>query len=175
MLSVRTAVAVAAVALMSAGTAVAGSIAPVSDGVLDQPKTLDQGSSVGTFDAQGRGVVVVRGNLTIYGNMTGVMSIRDRTNTAVVRINGILQRGRLVAGTRIYSFPRGTRAFYAQGRNIRVALSTGRRGRLNISAFGRGVVYRMRGRGTYSINSAPPRSWLSARLPLQIRPVGTQP
>lgn len=173
-LNARTSIALfaaASVALISSASASATAPAG-TDPVTTLPgRVLDQGASVGTFDAEGRGVVIVRGNLTVYGSITGVMNVRDIGGRAVVKINGIVQRGRLIGGVRVYSFARGTRSFYARGRNIRVALSTGKRGNLRVSTLGRGLVLRMSGRGTYVLNNVQPRrAWTGTVMPLAIRP-----
>jgi hypothetical protein len=174
-LNARTSIALfaaASVALISSASASATAPAGSDPATTTLPgRTLDQGASVGTFDAEGRGVVIVRGNLTVYGSITGVMNVRDIGGRAVVKINGIVQRGRLIGGVRVYSFSRGTRSFYARGRNIRVSLSTGRRGNLRVSTLGRGLVLRMSGRGTYVLNNVQPRrAWTGAIMPLAIRP-----
>ncbi len=175
-LNARLHMAVLATAVIGVTTATAAPVAPVRVATTPAPvagfpdRGLDQGASVGTFDADGRGVLIVRGNLTVYGRITGVLNVRDIGGRAVVKINGIVQRGRLIGTVRVYSFPRGTRNFYARGRNIRVGMSTGKKGGVRVSALGRGNVLRMSGSGTYVLNNVLPRKvWAGALLPIPIK------
>ncbi|HRC07906.1 MAG TPA: hypothetical protein PLV41_06815 [Miltoncostaeales bacterium] len=171
-ISIALAAAAASLALVSTATATTGTPTDTTAPTTTLPQRgLDQGASVGTFDAEGRGVVIVRGNLTVYGRIVGVMNVRDIGGRAVVKINGVVQRGRLVGGVRVYSFARGTRNFYARGRNIRVSLSTGKRGSVRVSSLGRGLVLRMSGKGTYVLNNVQPRrAWTGTIMPLAIKP-----
>lgn len=172
-LSARTFIAILAAATIGATPVLAADGAPVGGTITNPPpKTLDQGTDVGTFAATGRGVVMLRGNLTVYGNMVGTFVVRDPFGTAVVKVNGVARRGRLLPnGDRLYSFPRATRSFFARGRAIRVTLAAGGKGgRVNVSAYGRGRVTRLSGSGTWVLNNGAATRWVRAILPIIIQP-----
>jgi hypothetical protein len=173
-LSARTLIAILAAVTVGATPVLAADGAPVTgpDPAQAPPKSLDQGTDVGTFAATGRGVVMLRGNLTVYGNMVGTFVVRDPFGTAVVKVNGVARRGRLLPnGDRLYSFPRATRSFFARGRAIRVTLAAGGKGgRVNVSAYGRGRVTRLAGTGTWVLNNGAPTRWVRAVLPILIQP-----
>ena len=64
-ISIALAAAAASLALVSTATATTGTPTDTTAPTTTLPQRgLDQGASVGTFDAEGRGVVIVRGNLT---------------------------------------------------------------------------------------------------------------
>lgn len=159
-------------ALLAALALVAGgaSASLGADTTTTAPRTVDQGASVGTFDAAGRGVVILRGRLTAYGRIRGAILVHDLTRTGIVKVNGRRLRGRIVKSYRVYRIPAGVRSFYVRSRNVRVQLTTGRRGAVRVAALGLGRVVRLSGIGTYSLNNQARQSWASVRGALRIAP-----
>lgn len=138
------------------------------------PRATFQGTSVGTFDAAGRGNVVLRGQLTAFGQIRGRLEVRDAVGGAVVKLNGVTQKPRLVrVGTtvvRVYLFRNVNRKFYVRGRSVRIALATTGSNALSVSAYGRGRVLELAGTGSYTLNAGEQGEWSNAGPPLAIRP-----
>jgi hypothetical protein len=128
---------------------------------------------VGSLEATGTGTIVARGDLTAFGQIDGTVLVRDRQGRAVVKINGVRQRpkvlGRGVAAVRVYAIRGASGAFYAQGKNIRVELRSPASD-LSVTMFGRGTVSQMSGQGTYRLNAGEEDQWVNAPVPFQIRP-----
>lgn len=141
---------------------------------------VNAGERVGTFDAQGSGTLTMQGKMTAFGKATGSITIRDVTGSAVVKLNGVRQKPRIVrAGTakvRVYtSSSRGARAFYVAGTNVRLAITAPLPGSLSISMFGKARIVRMSGIGTYSVNSGAEASWSEARGAITVAPLRPEP
>lgn len=128
---------------------------------------------VGSFDATGTGILVAQGDLTAFGKIDGSIVVRDRVGGALVKVNAVTQRPKLVrAGLRIvrvYTIRKANGAFYVRGRNVRVELRAPK-AQLSVAIIGRGIVSRLDGEGTYTLNTAPSADWLGAPLPILIRP-----
>ncbi len=140
----------------------------------DAPRQIDQGTSVGTFDASGSGQVTVRGQVTAFGRIDGSLVVRDLAGGAVVKLNGVAQRPKVVltatGKVRVFTFLRVSKNFYVKGRNVRIALGSRAGRELSISAYGRGQVLRLGGNGTFAVNGGDVQSWLDGVLPIAIRP-----
>ena len=128
---------------------------------------------VGSFDATGTGTLVAQGNLTAFGKIDGSVLVRDRVGGAIVKINGIPQRPRLVRvglrSVRVFTVRKATGSFYVRGRAVRIELRAPA-ATLSVAIIGRGTVPRLDGDGTYTLNAEPTADWIGAPLPLHIRP-----
>lgn len=141
---------------------------------------------VGSFDANGTGTFAARGELTAFGKIdgSGTIVVRDRAGGAVVKLNGLPQRFKLVRVglrvVRVYTIPlrRGPvttsksvkpSSFYVRGRDVRIELRAPK-AVLSVALIGRGQVLLLDGEGTYSLNNEPPAGWIDAPLPIQIKP-----
>lgn len=155
-------------------TAALVTIPAVSATATDAPRQIDQGTTAGYFDANGSGQVTVRGQLTAYGRIEGGLIVRDTAGGAVVKLNGVVQRPKVVltptGKVRVFTFLRISKNFYVKGKSVRVALSTRPGRELSISTYGRGQVLRLDGSGTFAVNGEATQSWLDAVLPITIRP-----
>jgi hypothetical protein len=149
---------------------------------------LSKGTAMraGSFDASGTGTFAARGDLTAFGKIegSGTIVVRDRAGGAVVKLNGVSQRFKLVRVgfrvVRVYTIPvrRGMVAtsrsikaptFYVRGRDVRIELRVPK-AVLSVALIGRGQVVVLEGEGTYSLNDEPPADWIDAPLPIQIKP-----
>ena len=130
---------------------------------------------VGGFDATGSGTVVTRGNLTVFGNITGTFVVRDPVGGATVKLNGVRQQPAIIVAdgreVRVYRLRKVQDAsFYAKGRNIRVELRSTPDTTLSMTALGRGTVQRLEGTGTYHLNGGTEEQWPPVASPIEIRP-----
>jgi hypothetical protein len=136
-----------------------------------------QAERAGTFDAIGVGTIVAQGRFSaVFGSIQGpgVIMVRDPFGGAVVKLGAKRQRPRLVrtpAGriVRVYAVRTTGDSFIVQGRGLRVELRSPKT-TMSVSMFGRGSVTRLAGDGTYHLNNGTETPWLSAPLPLQIKP-----
>ncbi len=128
---------------------------------------------VGSFDATGTGTLVAQGNLTAFGKMEGSIIVRDRVGGALVKVNAVTQRPKLVRVgfriVRVYTIRKAKGAFYVRGKDVRVELRAPK-AQLSVAIIGRGTVSRLDGEGTYTLNTDPTADWLDAPLPIRIRP-----
>lgn len=141
---------------------------------------------VGSFDANGTGTFAARGELTTFGKIegAGTILVRDRVGGAVVKVNGVRQRFKVVRVglrlVRVYTIPvrkaptttsrlvKST-SFYVRGMDVRIELRAPK-SVLSLALIGRGQVVTLTGDGTYSLNDEPPAEWIDAPLPIQIKP-----
>lgn len=128
---------------------------------------------VGSFDANGTGTLVARGNLTAFGRIDGRLIVRDRVGGAVVKLNGIPQRPKVMRVglrvVRVFTIRKAAGPFYVRGRDVRIELRAPT-ATLSVAIIGRGTVPRLDGDGTYTLNAEPTAEWIDAPLPLQIKP-----
>jgi hypothetical protein len=141
---------------------------------------------VGSFDANGTGTFAARGDLTAFGKIdgSGIILVRDRAGGAVVKLNGVPQRFRLMRVglrvVRVYTIPVRKRlvaaskplkepTFYVRGKDVRIELRVPK-AVLSVAIIGRGQVLVLDGEGMYSLNDDPPAEWIGAPLPIQIKP-----
>jgi hypothetical protein len=133
---------------------------------------------VGSFDATGTGTLVAQGNLTAFGKMEGTIIVRDRVGGALVKVNAVTQRPKLVRVgfriVRVYTIRKAKGAFYARGKDLRIELRAPK-AQLSVAIIGRGTVSRLDGEGTYTLNTDPTADWLDAPLPIHIRPQRAAP
>ena len=131
----------------------------------------------GTFDAIGVGTIVAQGRFSaVFGSIQGpgAILVRDPFGGAIVKLGAKRQRPRLVRTrlgriVRVYTVRTTGGSFLVQGRGLRIELRSPK-GTMSVSMFGRGSVTRLTGDGTYHLNNGPESTWLSAPLPLQIKP-----
>jgi hypothetical protein len=129
--------------------------------------------SVGSFDATGTGTLVAQGSLTAFGKIDGSFVVRDTVGGAMVRLNGIAQRPRVIRlglrPVRVFTIRKAKGSFYIRGLAVRIELKAPV-GTLSTGIIGRGRILRLDGDGTYTLNTEPTAEWAGAPLPLRIRP-----
>lgn len=128
---------------------------------------------VGSLEATGTGTVAARGGLTAFGQIEGSVLVRDRQGRAVVKVNGVRQRPRVVGvgsrTVRVYNIRRANGAFYIQGRDVRIELRSPDT-QLSVTMFGRGTVTQLTGEGTFRLNAGEEQQWSGAVVPFSLRP-----
>jgi hypothetical protein len=128
---------------------------------------------VGSFDATGTGTLVTQGNLTAFGKIEGSFVVRDSVGAAVVKVNGLRQRPKLVRvglrTVRVFTIRRANGPFYVRGRGVRIELRAPT-ATLSVAIIGRGTVTRLDGNGTYTLNTEATAEWIGAPLPIRIKP-----
>ena len=128
---------------------------------------------VGSLDASGTGTLAAQGSLTAFGKLDGSIIVRDRVGGAVVKINAVPQRPKLVRvgfrTVRVFTIRKAKGPFYVRGANVRIELRAPK-SPLSVAIIGRGMVLRLDGDGTYTLNTDPVAQWSDAQLPIFIRP-----
>lgn len=128
---------------------------------------------VGSFDASGTGTLVAQGSLTAFGKIDGSIVVRDRVGGAVVKLNAIPQRPKLVRvgfrTVRVFTIGKARGPFYVRGANVRIELRAPK-SPLSVAIIGRGAVLRLDGDGTYTLNTDATAPWIGAELPIHIKP-----
>ncbi len=132
-----------------------------------------QAGRTGSLEATGTGTIAARGNLTAFGKIDGVILVRDRSGRAMVKLDGVRQRPKVV-GTglrrvRVYTIRNADGAFYIQGREVQLELRSPV-AELSLTMFGQGTVTKLRGEGTYRLNAGEARTWAEAQVPMQLKP-----